>query len=51
VRIADPQLFVNEIKVVVEAFVLVRLKKSLLGRLIMLWLISITAFHSGKDMD
>lgn len=50
-QIAEPQLFVNEIKIVVEAFALVRLKESFPGHFIMPRLISITAFHCGKDMD
>ena len=50
-QIAQPQFLVNEIKVIMKAFALVKLEGCPASGLIMPWPIGITLFHGGKNMD
>ena len=50
-QITEAQFFVNEIKIIVEAFALVKFKECLSSGLIMPRLISAALFHSRKNVD
>jgi len=51
IQAAEPKLLINKVKVIMEAFALVKLKECSACCLIMLWLIGIALLHGGKDVD
>ena len=50
-EIAEPEFSVNKIEIVMKTLALVKLQESLSGCFIMPWLVSITAFHGGENVD
>lgn len=50
-EIAKPEFFIHEIEVIMETFTLVKFQERFPGCFVVLGLVSITAFHSGEDMD
>lgn len=50
-KIAKPEFFINEIEVIMKTFTLVKFQERFSGCFIVPGLVSITAFHSGENMD
>lgn len=50
-QVTQTKLFINEIKVIMKAFALVKLEKGLARCFIMPWPISIALFHGRKDVN
>lgn len=50
-KIAKPKFFINEIKVIMETFTLVKFQERFSGCFVVSGFVSITAFHSGENMD
>ncbi len=50
-KIAKPEFFINEIEVIMETFALVKFQERFPGCFAVPGLVSVTAFHSGENMD
>ena len=50
-KIAKPKFFINEIKVIMETFTLVKFQERFSGCFVVPGFVSITAFHRGENMD
>ena len=50
-KITKPEFFINEIEIVMETFTLVKFQERFSGCFVVPGFVSITAFHSGENMD
>ena len=50
-KIAKPEFFINKIEIIMETFTLVKFQERFSGCFVVSGLVSITAFHSGENMD